>query len=152
MLKQRLDSPYIKKNNKLVKCTWDEAIDVVSEKIKNTNPNNIAGHIGDMVSLENSFVFKKLFNDIIGSQNLEVREKKFYINPDDKINYLFNSTIKRIEEADLILIIGSNPRHEATMLNARIKKTHKSNKLPIYSIGIRNLTYDYKIVGDSTKK
>ena len=153
LLKQRLDSPYIKKNNKLVKCTWDEAIDVVSEKIKNTNPNNIAGHIGDMVSLENSFVFKKLFNDIIGSQNLEVREKKFYINPDDKINYLFNSTIKRIEEADLILIIGSNPRHEATMLNARIKKTHKSNKLPIYSIGDPgDLTYDYKIVGDSTKE
>tara|TARA_B100000579_G_scaffold137241_1_gene111333 strand:+ start:4573 stop:6630 length:2058 start_codon:yes stop_codon:yes gene_type:complete len=153
LLKQRLDTPYIKKGNKLVKATWDEAINLVSEKIKNTESKYIAGHVGDMTSIENSLAFKKLFHDVIGSQNLEVREKRFYINPEDKINYIFNSSIKKIEEADLILIIGSNPRHEATMLNARIKKAHNLNKTPIYSIGDPgDLTYNYEILGNSTKE
>jgi len=148
--KQRLDSPYIKKNNKLIKSSWDETINLISNKIKDLDSSQIAGHVGDLVSIENSFAFKKLFKKI-NSQNLEFRERKFYINPNDKMNYIFNASIKKIEEADLILLLGTNPRHEATMVNARIKKAHKLNKTPIYSVGKPgDLTYNYEILGDSS--
>ena len=151
LLKQRLDVPYIKKDNRLQKSSWDEAIEVIDNKIKEIKPAEIAGHVGDMISLESSLAFKKLFNNL-NSKNLEFREKKFYINPKDKINYIFNSSIKGIEESDLILLVGTNPRHEATILNARIRKAFVQKKIPIYSIGDPgNLTYDYKIIGNKTE-
>ena len=150
LLKQRLDVPYIKKDNKLQKSNWDEVIEIIAKKIKDTPSNEIAGHIGDMVNLESSVAFKELFNDL-KSENLEFREKKFYINPKDKMNYIFNSSINGIEESDLILLIGTNPRHEATILNTRIRKTFVQKKIPIYSIGNPgNLTYEYNIVGNKT--
>ena len=148
LLKQRIDKPYIKKEGKLVKTEWDEALDLIAEKIKSISPDKIAGHIGDMVSLETIFSFKS-FLEKIGSKNYEFREKKFYINPNEKMNYLFNSTINRIEESDLILLIGCNPRHEATIINARIRKSFVKNKTSIYSIGNPGeLTYDYFNIGN----
>ena len=86
------------------------------------------------MSLETTLAFKKFF-ELLGSKNLEFREKQFYINPEDKMNYLFNSSINGIEKADLILLVGCNPRHEATILNARIRKAFKNNKTRIFSIG-----------------
>ena len=150
LLKQRLDVPYIKKDKKLQKTSWDEAIDLIVNKIKSISPDEIGGHIGDLVNMENIFAFKKFFK-FINSQNLEFREKKFYINSSEKSNYIFNSSIKGIEESDIILLIGANPRLEATMLNARIRKTFVHKRVPIYSIGNPGeLTYDYKIVGNKT--
>ena len=104
-----------------------------------------------MVNMENALAFKKLFK-ILKSNNLEFREKKFYINFDSKMNYIFNSSIKGIEDSDLILLIGTNPRHEATMLNARIRKTYVQKKVPIFSIGNPgDLTYSYEIIGSKTE-
>ena len=103
-----------------------------------------------MVNLENALGFKKLFK-VLKSNNLEFREKKLYINSNNKINYIFNSSISGIEESDLILLIGTNPRHEATMLNARIRKTFVKKNVPIFSIGNPgNLTYNYTIIGNKT--
>jgi NADH-quinone oxidoreductase subunit G len=148
LLKQRLDVPYIKKNNKLVKSTWDDAIEIVSNKIKALKPEQIAGHIGDMVSIETIFSFKNLLKKI-GCNNFDFREKNFYIDPSEKTNYIFNSSIQGIEESDLILLIGTNPRHEATMVNARIRKASIKNKTPVYSIGNpEDLTYNYTLLGD----
>ena len=150
LLKQRLDVPYIKKNNKLQKSNWDEVISILVEKIKLINPNEIAGHIGDMVNLENALSFKKLFS-VLKSNNLEFREKKLFIDSSEKSNYIFNSSIKGIEESDLILLVGTNPRHEATMLNARIRKVFAQKQVPIYSIGDPgDLTYEYTIIGNKT--
>ena len=150
LLKQRLDVPYIKKNNKLQKSTWDEALLLLLNKIKSIEPNEIGGHIGDMVNLESALGFKKLFG-IFNSKNLEFREKNFYFNSSEKINYIFNSSIKGIEDTDLILLVGTNPRHEATILNARIRKTFVNKKIPIYSIGDPGeLTYEYTKIGDKT--
>ena len=148
LLKQRLDVPYIKKNNRLQKSTWDEVISVLAEKIKMINSNEIGGHIGDMVNLENALSFKKFFS-VLKSNNLDFREKNLYINPSEKSNYIFNSSIKGIEETDLILLVGTNPRHEATMLNARIRKIFAKKQVPIYSIGDPgDLTYKYTIIGN----
>ena len=150
LLKQRLDIPYIKKENKLQKSSWDEAIDLIADKIHSVQAEEIAGHIGDLINLENALAFKKLFK-ILKSNNLEFREKKIYINPSEKINYIFNSSITGIEESDLILLIGTNPRHEATILNARIRKVSAQKKVPIFSIGNPgDLTYDYEIIGSKT--
>ena len=95
LLKQRLDTPYIKKNNKLQKSNWDEAVSILVEKIKTINPN--WSHIGDMVNLENALSFKKFFS-VLQSNNLDFREKNFYINSSEKINYIFNSSINGIEK------------------------------------------------------
>ena len=150
LLKQRLDVPYIKINKKLQKSTWDEAISLLVEKINSTNPDEIGGHIGDMVNLENALSFKKLFS-VLKSENLEFREKSFYINSSEKSNYIFNSSIKGIEESDFILLIGTNPRHEATMLNARIRKVFVQKQIPIFSIGDPgDLTYEYTKVSNKT--
>ena len=148
LLKQRLDVPYIKKDNKLVKSSWDDAIELVSNKIKSIKPEQIAGHVGDMASIETIFAFKNLLKKI-NSNNFEFRENKIYIDPTDKINYIFNSSIQSIEESDLILLIGTNPRREATIVNARIRKAFVTNKTPIYSIGNPgDLTYDYTLLGN----
>ena len=150
LLKQRLDVPYIKINKKLQKSSWDEAISLLVDKINSTNPEEIGGHIGDMVNLENALSFKKLFS-VLKSENLEFREKSFYINSSEKSNYIFNSSIKGIEESDFILLIGTNPRHEATMLNARIRKAFVQKQIPIFSIGDPgDLTYEYTKVSNKT--
>ena len=109
LLKQRLDTPYVKKDKKLVKSSWDEAIEIIIKKFNETENSKIAGHLGDLISLETTLAFKKFF-ELLESNNLEFREKKFYINQEDKMNYLFNSTINGIEKSDLILLIGCNPR------------------------------------------
>ena len=149
LLKQRLDVPYIKEGNKLVKSNWDDAIALISNKIKSIKPEQIAGHVGDMTSIETIFSFKNLLKKI-GSDNYDFREKRTYIDPTDKTNYIFNSSIQGIEESDLILLIGTNPRHEATIVNARIRKAFIKNKTPVYSIGNPgDLTYDYVSLGDN---
>ncbi len=150
LLKQRLDVPYIKKDNKLQRSSWDEAISTLVNKIKSINSNEIGGHIGDMVNLENALSFKNFFS-LLKSNNLEFREREFYINPSEKINYIFNTSIKGIEKADLILLIGTNPRYEATMLNARIRKVFRQKGIQIFSIGDPgDLTYDYIKLGNKT--
>ena len=151
LLKQRLDKPYIRRDGQLIESNWDDVIELICSKINSTDPKRIAGHVGGMCSMETINSFKK-FLISLGTTNFEFREKPFYINPDQKINYLFNSSIQGIENSDLLLLIGANPRHEATMLNARIRKSFVSNKLPVFSIGDPgDLTYPYKIVGKTTE-
>ena len=151
MLKQRLDKPYKRENGKLVESNWDEVIEIVCSKINEIEDNKIAAHIGDMQSMETIHSLKSLLKNI-GVTNYEFREKPFYINSNNKINYIFNSSINGIEEADCIILIGSNPRHEATMVNARIRKTFVSKKIPILSFGNPgDLTYEYKIVGNTVE-
>ena len=75
------------------------------------------------------YSFKSFFKKCIGSTNLECRQDRIYINPKERINYIFNSSINGIEEADLILLVGTNPRLEATLVNTRIRKTYLNKKL-----------------------
>ena len=151
LLKQRLDKPYKRENGKLVESSWDEVIKITSSKLQEIDKECIAGHIGDMQSMETIYSFKCLL-DSIGVSNFDFREKPFFINPENKINYIFNSSIKGIEDSDCIVLIGANPRHEATMVNARIRKSFVNNKVPILSFGNPgDLTYEYKIIGNSTE-
>ena len=149
LLKQRLDKVYIRRENKLVEASWDDAVNLISSKINSTDNDKIAGHIGGLNSIETINSFKKFLEEI-NVKNYEFREKDFYVNP-RKMNYIFNSSIQGIEKSDLLLLVGANPRLEATILNARIRKTYLKNKLPILSIGDPgDLTYPYKVIGTKT--
>ncbi|MDC1476346.1 NADH-quinone oxidoreductase subunit NuoG [Pelagibacteraceae bacterium] len=151
LLKQRIDTPYIRENGKLQKTSWENAQKILVDKIRTFNPNEIAGIVGELADLEMIYSFKSFFKNCIGSENLESRQKKFYINPTERMNYIFNSTINGIEESDFILLIGTNPRLEATILNARIRKAYLKNKVKIYTIGDPgDLTYPYQNIGEST--
>ena len=151
LLKQRLDTPYIRENGKLVKTSWKRALKLLINKIETFNPKEVAGVVGDLADLEMIYSFKSFFEKCVGSINFECREERIYINPQERMNYIFNSTINGIDESDFILLIGTNPRFEATILNARIRKTYVKNKTKIYSIGNPgDLTYPYKNIGSST--
>ena len=102
--------------------------------------------------METLYIVKEFFQKTIKSKNLESRTDDFYVNNEDRQNYIFNSTINGIEESDLIILVGTNPRYEATILNSRIRKSFVKNKTEIYSFGdIGDLTYPYKILDNKTE-
>ncbi len=148
---QRLDSPFIKEGNKFKKISWNSAYDILKTKIENTNSNKIGCFTGDLTNMETCYAAKELFNKVLKSTMTESRCENYYVNYSEKQNYRFNSSITGIEESDLILIIGANPRYEATMLNSRIRKAYLKSKLPIYSLNdIGDQTYPYKILENSS--
>ena len=145
LLNQRLDTPYIKYNNKFEKASWAEVYKIIKSKIENTDTKKIGGFVGDLVNMEASYIFKEFFDRTISSNRYESRTSNHFIDVSKRENYLFNSKINGIEESDLILLIGTNPRFEATMLNARIRKAYLSNKLNIISLNdVGDLTYPYQ--------
>jgi NADH-quinone oxidoreductase subunit G len=140
-----LDTPYIKYNGKFEKASWSEVFNIIKSKFKNTNKDKICGITGDLVNMETQYLFKEFFNKTLGSNNIESRNDHTYLNPQKRENYLFNSTINGIEEADFILLIGTNPRYEATILNARIRKAYLQKKIKIVSLNnVGDLTYPYE--------
>ncbi|MDB4157337.1 NADH-quinone oxidoreductase subunit NuoG [Candidatus Pelagibacter sp.] len=144
LLNQRLDTPYIKYNGKFEKASWNEVFNIIKSKFKNAEKDKICGITGDLVNMETLYLFKEFFNKTLGSYNVESRSEHTYLNPQKRENYLFNSTINGIEEADFILLIGCNPRYEATILNARIRKAYLQNKTKIISLNdVGDLTYPY---------
>ena len=148
---QRLDTPYIKINGKLKPSSWEDAYKTISERVSKTKSEKIAGFIGDMTNMETIYAAKEFFEKTIKSANLESREEKLYINTNKRINYLFNSSIEGIEKSDLIILIGTNPRFEATILNSRIRKNFLKNKTEIISLGnVGDLTYPYNVIDNST--
>ena len=152
LLNQRLDTPYIKYNNKFEKASWDEVFEIIKSKIQNTDKEKIAGFVGDLTNMEASYIFKEFFERTIDTKNYESRSSDMFIDSSKRENYLFNSTINGIEESDLILLIGTNPRFEATMLNARIRKAYLNNKVKIVSLNdVGDLTYPYHILDGKTK-
>ena len=152
LLNQRLDTPYIKYNNKFEKANWNEVNKIIKSKIENTDKDKICGFIGDLTNMETSFIFKEFFERTIDTNKYESRAVNNFIDTSVRENYLFNSTINGIEESDLILLIGVNPRFEATMVNARIRKAHL-NKNPkiISSNDVGDLTYPYQSLDGKTQ-
>ena len=150
--KQRLDRPYIKKNGKIVKSSWNEAFELIKNKIKITSSNEVAGFIGDLTNMETAYAIKEFFEKNFKSENLECRSSNFFLDISDKKNYLFNSEINGIEESDLIILNGTNPRYEATILNSRIRKSYLKNKTKIFSFGdVGDLTYPYEILDNNSE-
>jgi len=149
---QRLDTPYIKYNGKFEKASWSEVFNIIKSKFKNTDKEKICGLTGDLVNMETLYIFKEFFNKTLGSQNIESRDNHTYLNPKKRENYLFNSSINGIEEADFIFLLGTNPRFEATILNARIRKSYLQNKTKIISLNeMGDLTFPYQSLDGNTE-
>ena len=152
LLNQRLDVPYIKYNNKFEKASWEEVYKIIKSKIENSDKDKICGFVGDLVNMETSFIFKEFFDRTVGNNNYESRSSQSFIDSSIRENYLFNSSINGIEESDLILLVGTNPRFEATILNARIRKAYLNNNTEIISLNdVGDLTYNYKSLDGTTQ-
>ncbi len=152
LLHQRLDTPLIKYNGKFEKASWDEVYKIIKSKFENTSKEKICGFVGDLTNMETSYIFKEFFDRTIDTKNYDSRSDNRFINNSKRENYLFNSSINGIEEADLIFIAGANPRYEATILNARIRKAYLSNNTKIISLNdVGDLTYPYLSLDGQTQ-
>ena len=152
LLNQRLDTPFIKYNGKFEKASWEEVFKIIKSKIENTSKEKISGFVGDLTNMETSYIFKEFFDRTLDSQNYESRSDNRFSDINKRENYLFNSTINGIEESDLIFLIGTNPRYEATILNARIRKSFLNNNTKIISLtDLGDLTYPYECLDGQTQ-
>ncbi|MCZ8313199.1 MAG: NADH-quinone oxidoreductase subunit NuoG [Magnetospirillum sp.] len=145
--RQRLDRPYVRKDGKLQPASWAEALGAVAAKLKATAPAKIAAIAGDMADCEAMAALKDLMAGL-GSPNLDCRQDGAKLDPLLRASWLFNSTVAGIEEADAILLIGTNPRWESPVLNARIRKRYRAGGVKIAAIGPQiDLTYKYEYLG-----
>jgi NADH-quinone oxidoreductase subunit G len=147
--RQRLDRPYIRVDGKLRAATWPDALSAVAAKLSGVQGNRIAAIAGDMVDAEAMFALKGLMT-ALRSPNLDCRQDGAALDPKSRAAWLFNSTINGIEKADAILIVGSNPRWEAPLVNARIRKRYLKGGLKVGVIGPQlDLTYPYQHLGQT---
>jgi NADH-quinone oxidoreductase subunit G len=152
LLNQRLDTPFIKYNGKFEKASWEEVYKIIKSKFENTSKEKVCGFVGDLTNMETGYIFKEFFDRTLDSQNYESRSDNRFLDIEKRENYLFNSTINGIEESDLIFLIGTNPRYEATILNARIRKSYLNNNTKIISLNdLGDLTYPYESLDGKTK-
>ena len=150
---QRLDQPYIKRDNQLQVASWPEALAYTAQQLKSCQPHEIAVLIGDLVDVETIYSMKKLC-DQMGIIHYDCRLHDEPINPvAGRASYLFNTTIAGIEQADFCLIIGANVRADAAMVHARLRKRYIMGDFNIAYLGgklpqDRDLCFDYEDLGD----
>lgn len=150
---QRLDQPFIRKNGRLEPATWNAALSLVAENLKAAKPDRIGAIAGDLAGAEEMFALKDLLTRF-GATSFDCRQAGDKLDPKlGRASYLFNSSIEGIELADAILIVGSNPRLEAPILNARIRKRWRAGGLKVGVVGqAADVTYpvDYLGAGPET--
>ena len=145
---QRLDRPYVRKGGRLVEASWAEAFAAIRDAVGKTTPDRIGAIAGDLAAVEEMYALKLLMQSL-GSKNYDCRQDGAALDPKyGRASYVFNPTIEGIERADAVLIIGSNPRFEASVLNARIRKRWRVGNLPVGVIGdVGDTRYDYQTLG-----
>jgi len=139
--RRRLDRPWVRVDGKLRAASWNEAFDAIAARLKPLSGDRIGAIAGDLCDAESMLALKDLFTSL-GSANLDCRQDGARLDGSRRDFYCFNTSIAGIEEADAILIVGSNPRREAPVLNARIRKVWAANGIPVGVIGAdTDLTY-----------
>jgi NADH-quinone oxidoreductase subunit G len=148
---QRLDRPYVRKDGRLAPATWAEAFTAIKSAVAATTGDKIGAIAGDLATVEEMYALGELLKSL-GSENLDCRQDGSVLHPENgRAGYIFNPGIAGIEDADALLIIGSNPRREAALLNARIRKRWRRGDFPIAVIGEdADLRYDYEYLGAGT--
>ena len=147
---QRLDRPYIRENGQLRAASWSETFAAIAAKAARIDGKRIGAIAGDLAAVEEMFALKELLAKC-GSVNLAVQGGDAFDPKAGRASYIFNPTIAGIEQADALLIVGSNPRKEAAVLNARIRKRWRSGQLKIGVVGAKaDLTYAYDYLGAGT--
>ena len=148
LAKRRLDRPYVRVNGKLQAATWDEAFAAIGAALSATAPEKVAALAGDLADAEAIKALKDLMT-AIGTKNIDCRVDGAKLDASVRASYLFNSGIAGIEEADAILLVGTDPRNEAAVLNARIRKRWLRGGLKVAAIGPKtDLTYRAEWLGE----
>ncbi len=149
---QRLDRPYLRREGRLETASWSEVLDVVSNRLSQTEPGRIGMIAGGLAAIEELFALKALAENL-GVVNLDGRSSDSRLDPaSGRASFLFNSTIEGIDSSDVILLVGTNPRYEASVLNARIRERWRTGKLKVGLIGKPvELTYPYEYLGNGFK-
>lgn len=149
---QRLDRPYVRRDGRLQPASWGEAFAAIKQQVAATSGDRIGAIAGDLASVEEMYALKALITSL-GSANTDCRQDGAALDPSlGRASYLFNATIEGIESADAILIVGANPRYEAAVLNARIRKAWRRSGLPIGVIGEGGeMRYPYEYLGAGTE-
>jgi len=146
LARQRLDRPYIRKNGKLQPATWAEAFAAIATRMLATEPAKMAAIVGDLAAAEEIKALKDLMKSL-GAKNLDCRQDGAHVGG-QRQSYLFNTTISGVEAADAILLVGANPRWEAPVLNARIRKTWLAGNVQIAGLGVTmDQTYPLRNLG-----
>ena len=148
--RQRLTVPLMKDNQgELKPCAWEDAIVSVAKVLDSTPADRMAAIAGGLVDAESLVALKDLMNRL-GCETLTTEEAFPMDSADLRSNYLLNTTIAGIEEADLVLLIGTNPRYEAPIVNSRLRKCWIHNELNVGYVGPKvDLTYDVEHLGDN---
>ncbi len=131
---QRLDRPYVRRGGRLEPATWAEALSAVADRLKATNGDRVAAIAGDMACAESMIALKDLMS-ALGSPHVDCRQDGAKLETEVRASYLFNTTIAGIEDADACLLIGTNPRWEAALVNARLRKRHLAGGFRVVSVG-----------------
>ncbi len=147
--RKRLDRPWLRVDGTLKPASWGEAFRAIAAKLKAKQADRIGAVAGDLVDAESVFALKALMG-ALGSANLDCRQDGAALDASRPDFWRFNSTIAGIDEADALLIIGSDPRREAPVINARLRKRHVAGRFPIGRIGPAgvDLTYPHQHLGE----
>ncbi len=148
LMRQRLDQPYVRRGGKLQPASWEEAFEAIANQLKDVRGERIAAIVGDLADCESILALRDL-TVRLGSPHIDCRQDGAAIDPSVRAAYLFNSTLAGIEAADALLLIGTNPRWEAPVLNQRIRKRYLQGEFHAAMIGESlDLTYRYQHLGD----
>ncbi|WP_062229268.1 NADH-quinone oxidoreductase subunit NuoG [Aureimonas frigidaquae] len=149
---QRLDRPYIRRNGRLEPASWSDAFAAIRDRMAGMDGARIGAVAGDLAAVEDMWALKRLMG-ALGSTNLDSRQDGVALDPSlGRASYLFNSGIVGIEQADALLMLGANPRFEASVLNARIRKRWRQGNFPIGVIGDKTeLRYGHSYLGAGTE-
>ncbi len=147
--RQRIDRPYLRqRNGRLAEATWEEAFKAIQTKIKKAKPDGIGAIMGDQCDAESMFALKSLMENL-GSANIDCRQDGSVLGGQGRGGYIFNSGFNGLEETDYVLLVGSNPRHEAAVINARLRRRWLNDGLEVARIGAPvDLTYPVKELGE----
>ena len=147
LMRQRLDRPYIRSGGKLREATWGDAFAAIAKRIKKTAPDRIGVVAGDLADAESMKAAMDLFVGL-GVTSIDCRQDGAKVGGGQRQSYLFNTTILGLEACDALLLVGTNPRHEAALINARIRKTWLLGRMAVGVVGERaDLNYDYTYLG-----
>ncbi|WP_085900291.1 NADH-quinone oxidoreductase subunit NuoG [Kiloniella majae] len=145
--RQRIDRPYVRVDGKLKVASWDEAFAAIKGQLSSLKGSEIAAISGDLNDAESMLALKDFMANL-GSENIDCRQDGAKLSADDRSTYLFNSSIAGIEDADAVLLVGTNPRWEAALINARLRKRFLEGGFKVGMIGeAADLTYEYEYLG-----
>ena len=149
--RQRLDQPYVRRDGKLQTASWDDAFDAIAKRLVGVKGDKIAAIAGDQADCEAMVALKDLMTGL-GSANTDCRQDGAALDPSNRAGYLFNTTIAGIEEADACLLIGTNPRLEAPLVNARLRKRYLMGGFSLGVVGEdTDLTFNHENFGNDAK-